>query len=752
MDLDLDASLKQYFGFDAFRPGQRELIEAALAGRDALGVMPTGGGKSLVYQLPALMLPGLTICVSPLIALMNDQVANLRARTGAGVAAIHSGLSRDESRAIAGDLKSGAIKLLYVAPERLQSEAVVRWLAQLDVKLFVVDEAHCVSQWGHDFRPAYLALHHAINALKATRENKLPVLGLTATATPQARADITQRLGMSDPLRWVSSFDRENLSFEVWQCAPDFKPKRIADHLLANPGSSVVYAGRRKDVEHITATLNAYGVHSVGYHAGMSQSDRLSAQQKWASGEIPVVVATVAFGMGIDKPDVRNVLHYQHPANLEAYYQEAGRAGRDGKPATAAILYSGKDSSLANFFIRMRYPEFGRVLDCYRTLPTEASGQRGLDDLAFANSTSDLSDEQRNVLLMTLMESGEVHLNQEGLLYRTGAVNAFIDMQTMKRRQDADYSRLASVKDYCVGSGCQRAKILRYFGEDTPDDYACGNCSWCAATDGAAPKGGWAAYEALPQAKRAASSEEPTHVEGFATAEQILETIEPVLDEMLVGRDYISVSAVAALLAGSSARSVAPEWRGLDCYGKFAGTSQKHMRMHLKKLREEGRLDLRAPHRRDPDPSDDASGGGSPSYRTDFDDVSAEPSSSRQQSASSSKIAQDDSKGVSEDDSPPVSLRHEPPDAHSLTGRAVSFAAGRAILRAASEADMPMPAQLLLASARSKSPATDEIDLRDAQALISQGFLERTHPGHASKDSLVLTPAGWQALRWFDSL
>lgn len=718
---DLHAALKEHFGFEDFRPGQLELIQAAISGRDALGVMPTGGGKSLTYQLPALMLPGLTICVSPLIALMNDQVDNLRKRTGAGVAAIHSGLAREESRAIANDLKAGEIKLLYVAPERLQSRAVVDWLSQLDVRLFVVDEAHCVSQWGHDFRPAYLALNQAIDQLRARRDARFPVLALTATATPQARADITRKLGMEDPLRWVSSFDRPNLSFEVWQCAPDFKARRIADHLKEHPGSSVVYAGRRKDVEHITATLNAYGLKAVGYHAGMPSHERVAAQHAWASGEIPVVVATVAFGMGIDKADVRNVLHHQHPANLEAYYQEAGRAGRDGKPATCAILYSGKDSSLAAFFIRNRYPDARRVVDCYRSLPTEASGQAGLDSEAFEVATSDLSDEQRNVLLLTLLESSQVTLNPEGQLYRSGALNAFIEMDTMQRRRDADYSRLAAVKDYCVGEGCHRAKLLRYFGEDTADDYACGNCSWCAATDGAAPSGGWSQYESLPEGKSSSRRPSMVAVEGYANAEQILEQIEPVLDHLLKGRDYITVSAVAALLAGSSARSVAPEWRDLACYGSLAGTPQKHMRQILKALREEGRIDLRAPHRR----GDDDQGASN-----DSDDDASDPRS-------------DDA----DQDAREAGTLADPPEAHALAGRVLTLEKGRAILQALAQAEMPLPPQMVTAAAKG---AAAEVSIADVKALVAQGFLERAQDGRAKGDGLVLAPAGWQALRWFD--
>ncbi len=360
---DLDVQLRHHFQLRAFREGQRDVIEALLAGRSTLAVMPTGRGKSLCYQLPALMLPGVTMVVSPLIALMKDQVDTL---TDRGIAAtfINSSLDGEEQQRRIEGLRAGTYKLVYVAPERFRQRAFVETLRDVQVSLFAVDEAHCLSQWGHDFRPDYLKLRAAREAC-----GNPVVLAATATATAEVRDDIVHQLGLEDPKVVVSGFDRPNLRYVVrYAPSEDAKAEKLQEILEKMPGSAIVYAATRKNVENVTERLNAAGIAAVAYHAGLEDLERAGAQDAFMSDRVRVVVATNAFGMGIDKPDVRLVVHHDLPGTIEAYYQEAGRAGRDGRTAFCVLLFSPADRYLQEFFIEGACPRPETIAGVYQVL------------------------------------------------------------------------------------------------------------------------------------------------------------------------------------------------------------------------------------------------------------------------------------------------------------------------------------------------------------------------------------------------
>src|SRR3989338_3544133 len=340
--------LKQYWGFSDFRLGQKEVVESVIAGRDTLAVMPTGAGKSLCYQLPALTASGTTIIVSPLVALMKDQVGALKAR---GILAefVNHTLEPPEIAGIMDAVVAGDVRILYVAPERFQSRDFVRTFQKLTVSLFAIDEAHCVSHWGHDFRPDYFALKDIVAALP----RRPTVVGCTATATPEVKEDIVKQLGLQDPQVFVRGFDRPNLAYFVQAGLNNYDRDAELLHLVKNTlGSGIVYSGTRDRAEELAELFCEEGIEALPYHAGLDLEVRREVQDAFMSDKARVIVATVAFGMGIDKPDVRFVIHAAMPGSLEAYYQEAGRAGRDGKAAQCVLLHSWADKNLQEFFIK----------------------------------------------------------------------------------------------------------------------------------------------------------------------------------------------------------------------------------------------------------------------------------------------------------------------------------------------------------------------------------------------------------------
>ena len=509
--------LLRRFGLERFRPGQREAVEAALQERDSLVVMPTGGGKSLCYQLPALADRGLVVVVSPLIALMADQWRRL-GETGVRAAMLASGMQEGHNAQALRDIEGGVTQLVLAAPERFASGAFRQALARRRVALFVVDEAHCVTEWGHDFRPDYLRLHDAIASLNGGSDMSArpAVMAATATATPRVAEEIAARLGLREWLSIRSGFDRPNLTFDVVSVEGKgaLARKRAAlMHVLGGPEATpaIVYCGTRKDTENLAGSVAREGIATVTYHAGMSPQARQESQAAFMEGRAEVVVATSAFGMGVDKADVRTVAHWALPTSLEAYYQEAGRAGRDGEPARALLLSARMDLGRLIRFIKDRETS---VEDVKRYV---ARLRMGAQDGVVAIGHGELDDRGR-VLLSIAERAGAVELEpggSDGLLVRlTGRGSPRMAYNAIKAARDRGWESYRSIERFSAdGQTCRRRQILDHFG-DRAQGAPTGRCCDVCDPDGALEQ----AARSVPAGARRTRG--PTGGRGHAIAQE----------------------------------------------------------------------------------------------------------------------------------------------------------------------------------------------------------------------------------------
>ncbi|MDB4988829.1 MAG: hypothetical protein JWN04_4007, partial [Myxococcaceae bacterium] len=489
---------RERFGVEHFRPGQRELIETVLGGADALGILATGAGKSLTYQLPALLLPSPVLVVSPLISLMQDQNDKL-AELDISSAKLNSTLGARDEREVLEQVRENAHELIYITPERLENPEYLALLRPLGIALFVVDEAHCVSSWGHDFRPAYLALRDARREL-----GNPPLLALTATATPEMVGDILKQLGSEDARIVSTGVERTNLSLEVLR-APRAGQKR--EQLLAlleeEQGTGIVYVATVKKAIELHSWLLSKNITAGLYHGKLRPKEREDAQHRFMAGEVHVMVATNAFGLGIDKQDLRFVVHFNFPDSLETYYQEAGRAGRDGEPARAVLLYRLEDKRLQSYFLGGKYPrrdESMRVLEQLHALSKNERGKQAVKLTALALATE--ITERHTKVIVAQLESAGIVQRERGKVIPLREVQSEAELDGLlteyETKRKTDRERLELMMRYAQSARCRTQYLAQYFGEEASDH--CLHCDNCKARTAPAPAPAAVTAEAVEKA------------------------------------------------------------------------------------------------------------------------------------------------------------------------------------------------------------------------------------------------------------
>jgi len=556
--------LQKYFGFDRFRPGQEEAIQSILEGQDTLVVMPTGSGKSLCYQLPALMLSGLTLVVSPLIALMKDQVDFLRSM-GLAATFINSSIPAETQNERLRQVLDGKVKILYVAPERFRIAGFQQILEKLSVSLFAVDEAHCISLWGHDFRPDYLLLKDVVEEL-----GRPTVAALTATATRRVQKDIVAKLDLKKPKSVITGFNRPNLTFRVFPTFGDYdKFSQINRMITERIGSAIIYVGTRKQAEMVSAYLNEVrNIRALHYHAGLPEHVRSETQNKFMSNQIQVIVATNAFGMGVDKPDIRLVLHWAIPGTLEAYYQEAGRAGRDGKRSGCVLLYDPQDKSLQEWFIDNDAPDYSELLNIYYTIKSLANDNHvfvRMMDLQEILGTHDV-----NIRVgLKYLENSDAIKNLGETAGRLSLQLLPLDMEKVARtaemieeRREHKYSMLYQMITYAESRQCRRQILLDHFGDKSKPEaiICCDNC------------------------ERAANGTEEAKPLSPVRAQEI-DLGEAILQVVANHWCHVGVTKVAQILAGSRAHSITRYGHHRnELYGAFADMKITEIELEIKKL------------------------------------------------------------------------------------------------------------------------------------------------------------------------